>query len=66
VQIEQQAKQKVISAEAEATSMKIRATALEANPRLVEWEAVQKWDGKLPEYMLGNSSLPFVQVPGKR
>jgi regulator of protease activity HflC (stomatin/prohibitin superfamily) len=63
VQIEQQAKQKVISAEAEATSMKIRANALEANPKLVEWEAVQKWDGKLPQYMLGGNTVPFIQMP---
>lgn len=66
VQIEQQAKQKVISAEAEAKSMQIRAQALEANPKLVEWEAVQKWDGKLPTYMLGGNSVPFIQVPGEK
>lgn len=62
VQIEQQAKQKVIQAEAEARSMQIRAQALEANPKLVEWEAVQKWDGHMPQYMLGGS-VPFIQVP---
>lgn len=62
VQIEQQAKQKVIQAEAEAKSMQIRAEALEANPKLVEWEAVQKWDGHMPQYMLGGS-VPFVQIP---
>lgn len=66
VQIEQQAKQKVISAQAEAESMRIRANALEANPRLVEWEAVQKWDGKLPQYQLGGAT-PFINIspPGK-
>ncbi|MFO1399781.1 MAG: prohibitin family protein [Steroidobacteraceae bacterium] len=66
VQIEQQAKQKVISAEAEATSMKIRANALEANPKLVEWEAVQKWNGQLPQYMLSGNGTPFIQVPNGR
>lgn len=64
VQIEQQAKQKVISAQAEAESMRIRANALEANPRLVEWEAVQKWDGKLPQYQLGGAT-PFINVTPK-
>lgn len=64
VQIEQQAKQKVISAEAEAESMRIRANALETNPRLVEWEAVQKWDGKLPQYQLGGAT-PFINVTPK-
>ena len=61
VQVEEEAKQKLISAEAEAKSMKIRATALTQNKALVEYEAVQKWDGKLPDYMLGNS-MPFVNL----
>jgi prohibitin 2 len=65
VQIEQQAKQKVISAEAEAESMRIRAKALESNLRLVEWEAVQKWDGKLPQYQLGGAT-PFINLSPPR
>lgn len=65
VQIEEEAKQKVISAEAEAKSMRIRATALTQNKALVEYEAVQKWDGKLPDYMMGNS-VPFVNMTPKK
>ena len=61
VQIQEEAKQKLISAEAEAKSMSIRANALSQNKALVEYEAVQKWDGKLPQYMLGNS-VPFINV----
>lgn len=61
VQIQEQAKQRVIEAEAIATSMRIRAKALESNPKLVEYEAVQKWDGKLPQYSLG-SATPFINL----
>jgi len=61
VQIQEEAKQKLISAEAEAKSMSIRAHALTQNKALVEYEAVQKWDGKLPEYMMGNS-IPFINL----
>jgi regulator of protease activity HflC (stomatin/prohibitin superfamily) len=64
VQIEQQAKQKVISAQAEAESIRTRAKALEQNARLVEWEAVQKWDGKLPQYQLGGA-MPFINLTPK-
>lgn len=64
VQIQEEAKQKLISAEAEAKSMSIRAHALTQNKNLVEYEAVQKWDGKLPEYMLGGS-VPFINI-GKK
>ena len=41
--------------------MSIRANALTKNKALVEYEAVQKWDGKLPEYMMGNS-IPFINL----
>ena len=41
--------------------MAIRAQALTQNKNLVEYEAVQKWDGKLPQYMMGNS-VPFVHL----
>ena len=61
VQIEEEAKQKVIAAQAEAKSMAIRAQALTQNKSLVEYEAVQKWDGKMPQYMMGNS-IPFINI----
>ncbi len=62
VQIQEQAKQRVMSAKAEAESMSIRAQALSQNKGLVEYEAVQKWDGKLPNYMLGGAT-PFINLP---
>lgn len=61
VQIQEEARQKVISAEAEAKSMSIRANALTQNKALVEYEAVQKWNGILPTYMMGNS-VPFINL----
>lgn len=71
----EQAKQKVetargnaqameLTAKAEAESIRIRAAALESNPKLVEWEAVQRWNGQMPTYMMGGS-VPFIQIPGK-
>ena len=61
VQVQEEARQKIIASEAEAKSMAIRARALTQNKNLVEYEAVQKWDGKLPQYMMGNS-VPFVKL----
>lgn len=61
-QIEEQAKQKIIAAKAEAESIRIRAAALAQNPQLVQYEAVQKWDGKLPQYTFGNS-IPLISLP---
>lgn len=65
VQVEEEARQKVISAQAEAKSMAIRANALTQNKALVEYEAVQKWNGVLPQYMMGNS-IPFINIQPKK
>ncbi len=64
VQVQEEAKQKLISAEAEAKSMSIRANALTQNKALVEYEAVQRWDGHLPTYMMGDS-VPFINIGHK-
>lgn len=61
VQVAEEAKQKLLSAEAEAKSMSIRANALTKNKALVEYEAVKKWDGKLPTYSMG-SAVPFINL----
>ena len=61
IQVEEQAKQTKIKAEAEAEAMRIKANALERNPKLVEYEAVQKWSGQLPQYMSGNA-IPFINI----
>lgn len=62
--ITEEANQKRIIAEAEANAMRIKAEALSKNKSLVEYEAIKKWDGKLPQYMLGNST-PFINIGGK-
>ena len=61
VEVEENAKQSIISAKAEAESMQIRAAALSQNKGLVEYEAVQKWDGKLPVNMFGGAT-PFINL----
>ena len=60
--VTEEANQKVISAKAEAEAMEIKAEALAKNKGLTEYEAVQKWDGHLPQYMLGNS-IPMINLP---
>ena len=51
-----------MSAQAEAESMRIRSQALSQNKSLVEYEAVQKWDGKLPVNMYGSAPIPFINL----
>lgn len=64
IQIEEEAKQTVLSAKAEAESMRIKSQALAQNKGLVQFEAVHKWDGKLPVNMYGSQPLPFLNVKG--
>ena len=61
VQVQEEAKQKILTAEAEAKSIQLKAQALANNRQLVELEYAKKWDGKLPEYMMGNT-VPFINV----
>lgn len=57
----EEAKQKVITAEAEAKAIRIQAEALKQNKDLVQLEAVKKWKGEVPQYMMGNS-IPFINL----
>ena len=60
-EIREKKEQAILTAQGQAESMRIKANALVANPKLVEFEAVQKWDGKLPTMMMGNST-PFINL----
>lgn len=60
-QTEYEAQQTIVKAEAEAESIRIRAAALKDNQDLVALEAVEKWNGILPEYMLGEA-VPFIDL----
>lgn len=59
--VKEEAEQKIIIAKAEAEAMEIKSEALAKNKGLTEYEAVQKWDGKLPTYMMGNS-VPMINL----
>lgn len=65
VEVEENAKQTVMTANAEAEAMKIKSAALAQNKGLVQFEAVQKWNGVLPVNMYGSAPLPFLNVKGE-
>ena len=60
--IRENAKQQLITAEATAASMRIQAQALTQNAGLTQYEAVKKWDGKLPVNMYGSAPVPFINL----
>lgn len=52
----------ILRAEGEAESLTIRGEALRKNPGMVELNAIDKWDGKLPTVTAGNNALPFINI----
>ncbi|ENF5578390.1 hypothetical protein ABRS57_002873, partial [Escherichia coli] len=49
-------------AQAEADAIRLRGEALRQNPGVVELEAINKWNGTLPQYMTSGANTPFIQV----
>lgn len=62
VTIEEHAKQTIISAKAQAESMRIQSAALAQNKGLVEYEIAKKWNGVLPTMMMGGGSVPLLNL----
>lgn len=54
---EAEAKKKIATAEGEAKSNRIKMESL--TPQLIQYEAVQKWNGQLPQYV-GSGAIPFI------
>ena len=51
-----------LRAQAEADAIAIKAKALRDNPDVMQLNAIEKWDGKLPQMMTGNAPLPFISI----
>jgi len=61
--IQVEAKSRIAQAKGEAEAIAIQASAIQhqGGAAYVQLQAIEKWDGKLPNTMLGNST-PFVNV----
>jgi len=57
------AKARLVNAEAEAKALALRGQALKDNPGLVQLNAIEKWDGHLPN--VNGGALPFINVAQK-
>ncbi len=63
IQARAEAEKVKLQGEAEAQAIKAKGEALRENQQLVSLTAAERWDGKLPETMLPNSTVPFIQMP---
>lgn len=62
-----EAQKKIAEAEGEKQSMILRAEANKVlssslTPELVQYKAIEKWDGKLPTTSTGGQAIPFINV----
>ncbi|AXF41475.1 putative protease [Acinetobacter phage SH-Ab 15599] len=62
--IKVEGEQRVVSAKAEAESIKIQAEAIKANggEEYVRLTAIKKWDGRLPTTMVPGTATPMVHL----
>lgn len=54
-----------IKGEAEAKAIEAKAKALKNNPLIVKLTEAQNWDGKLPATMMGQSTMPILDMRNK-
>ncbi len=50
-------------AEGEAKALQIKGNSLSMNPKIIQLEWINKWDGKLPQYMMGNGQGVILSLP---
>ncbi len=62
-QVEFEAEQRITQAKAEAEAIAIQAEAIQSQggAEYVNLKAIEKWDGDLPNYMMGNS-IPLINL----
>ncbi|WP_275362119.1 SPFH domain-containing protein [Xenorhabdus bovienii] len=51
-----------LKALAEAEAITLRGDALRKNPEVIQLEAVNKWNGVMPQYLGGDTPIPFISV----
>jgi regulator of protease activity HflC (stomatin/prohibitin superfamily) len=53
----------IAQAEGEAKALQIKGTSIAANPKIIQLEWINKWDGALPNYMMGNGQGVILNLP---
>lgn len=62
-----EAEQIVVTAKAQAEAIKIQAEAItqQGGDNYVQLQAIEKWDGKLPQQFVPGSSVPFLNLESR-
>jgi regulator of protease activity HflC (stomatin/prohibitin superfamily) len=62
-QAKAEAQQQIETARGEAESIKIRGEALRLNPEVARLQAIEKWNGVLPQVVGAGQPVPFIEGP---
>ena len=52
--------QEIVKAEALAQALKIKGQAIARSPQIIAKEWIDKWDGVLPQFMMGEGSEKII------
>ncbi len=61
-QIKFEAEQQIAEARGKAEALRIESAALKENPQVLQLRGLEKWDGKLPMYLGGETPTPVIDV----
>jgi len=55
----------ILLAEGQAKALQIKGNSITSNPRIIDLEWIEKWDGKLPQYMMGSDQGVILDLSKK-
>lgn len=56
---------KIAQAEGEARALQIKGNSITSNPRIIQLQWIEKWDGQLPTYMTGSNTSMMMMLDNK-
>ena len=55
----------ILKAEGESRALQIKGQSISSNPKIIDLEWINKWNGQLPTYMMGNGQGVILSLPNK-
>jgi len=66
VQAQAQARANVARATGESQAIEIITGQLRQSPQYLQWQAINRWNGKMPYSLGGSGAVPFFQLPAQQ
>jgi regulator of protease activity HflC (stomatin/prohibitin superfamily) len=56
----------ILKAEGESKALQIKGQSISNNPKIIDLEWINKWNGQLPTYMMGSGQGVILNLPGNK